>query len=321
MAYQPASNVTTTATLRHQVATYYNRKALDQLTAMFYFQSAGEPDILPLRNGKSVQYFRYDLLGSNTTPTSEGVVGTGLQLSTNTVSATVSEYDDYASGSTLLRDTAIDDIAANFAEQLGYRAALSVDIIARTELDSLSSTTNIATIGANGTSADLRRAKALLNGVNVRPKEGGDFMGIMHPYVRFDILSDNAAGGFIDVMRYSQPEVAMTGEIGKVEGVRLVQTTNVATDGVAAPNTKYTTYVIGKGAMGVIALAGNGPSKVTDIQKQSFQINVVSGGRASIPDPTGKIGFIVSYRFVFVAKLLDTTTPRFKTIPMDSSII
>lgn len=321
MAYQPATNTTTTATLRHQVAIYYNRTALDQLTQMFHFQSAGEPDVLPLRNGKTVQYFRYDLLGSNTTPAVEGTVGTGLQLSTNVVNATVSEYDDYASGSTLLKETAVDDIAANFAEQLGYRAALSVDTISRIELDSLSSTTNISTIGANGTSADLRKAKALLNGVNVRPKAGGDFLAIMHPYVLYDVLSDNNAGGFIDVMRYSQPEVAMTGEVGKIEGCRIVKSTNVATDGVAAPDTKYTTYVIGKGAMGIIALAGAGPSKVTDTQKQSFQVNVVAGGKASIPDPTGKIGFIVSYRFVFVAKILDSTVPRYKTIPMDSSII
>lgn len=321
MAYNPASNTTGTATLRHQATVYYNRTALDQLTQMFYFQAAGEDEILPLRNGKTIQWFRYDLLTGNTTPAAEGVVGTGIQLSTNTISGTVVEYSDYASSSTLLRDTAIDDIAANFSKQLGYRGALSVDTIARLELDSLSSTTNIATLGANGTSADLRRAKALLAGVNVLPKQGNDYMGIMHPYVRYDILSDNAAGGFIDVMRYSQPEVAMTGEVGKLEGVRLVQTTNVATDGVAAPSTKYTTYVIGKGAMGVVSLAGNGPSKVTDIQKQSFQVNVVAGGKASIPDPTETIGFIISYRFVFVAKLLDTTTPRFKTIPMDSSII
>lgn len=321
MAYQPAGNLTTTATLRHLASVYYNRKALDQLTQEFHFQSAGEPDVLPLRNGKTVQYFRYDLLGANTTPTSEGVVGTSLQLSSNTISATVSEYDDYASGSTLLKETAIDDIAANFAEQLGYRAALSVDTIARLELDSLLTTVTMATAGAYGTSADLRKAKALLNGVNVRPKAGGDFLGIIHPYVLYDILSDNAAGGFIDVMRYSQPEVAMTGEVGKIEGVRLVKSTNVATDGVAAPDTKYHTYVIGKGAMGLIALAGAGPSKVTDTQKQSFQVNVVAGGKASIPDPTGKIGFIVSYRFVFVAKILDSTVPRYKIIPMDSSII
>ena len=319
MAYTPASNTTGTGTLRHLATVYYKKQALDQLMKKFYFMSAGEPDIIPLRSGKTVQYYRYTLFSANTSAASEGVVGTGLQLDTNTISATVTEYSDFLTGSSLLDDTAIDPIAENSAKQLGYRAGLSTDTVCRIELDSASSSTNMSTAGPNGTSSDLRRAKALLNGVDVLPMQGEDFMGIIHPYVLFDILSDNTAGGFIDVMRYSQPGVAMTGEVGKVEGVRLVKSTNVATSGTA-PNVLYTTYVVGQGAMGVVSLAGRGPSKVTDPRKQSFSVNVIPG-KPQIADPEGKIGFAVSYRFVFVAKLLDTTTFRFKTILMDSSII
>jgi hypothetical protein len=72
--------------------------------------------------------------------------------------------------------------------------------------------------------------------------------------------------------------------------------------------------------MGVVSLGGNGPSNVVDPRKQSFAVNVIPG-KPQIADPEGKIGFAVSYRFVFVAKLLDTTTYRFKTIPADPSII
>lgn len=319
MAYSPASNTTGTGSLRHLATVYYKKQALDQLMKLFYFMGAGEPDIVPMRSGKTVQYYRYSLFGSNTTGTTEGVVGSGLQLDTTTISATVTEYSDYLTGSSLLQDTAIDDIAANSAKQLGYRAGLSVDTICRLELDSASSSTDMATGGANGSSSDLRRAKALLNGVDVHGKDGTDFMGVIHPYALYDILADNTAGGFIDVMRYSQPEVAMTGEVGKIEGVRLVKSTNVATSGTA-PNVLYSAYVIGEGAMGIVSLGGNGPSKVTDPRKQSFSVNVIAG-KPQIADPEGKIGFAVSYRFVFVAKLLDTTTYRFKTIPMDSSII
>jgi N4-gp56 family major capsid protein len=320
MAYTPASNLTGTATIRHLATVYYKKQALDQLMKKFYFMSAGEPDIIPLRSGKTVQYYRYTLFAANTAPTTEGTVGTGLSLDTTTISATVSEYSDFLTGSSLLEETAIDPIAENSAKQLGYRAGLSVDTICRIELDSPGALINQATIAANGTSADLRKAKALLNGQDVGPKEGEDFLGIIHPYVLYDILSDNAAGGFIDVMRYSQPEVAMTGEVGKVEGVRLVKSTNVKNDGVAAPGTKYSTYVIGEGAMGVVSLGGRAPSKVIDPKKQSFQVNVIPG-KPQIADPEGKIGFAVSYRFVFVAKLLDTTTYRYKAIQMDSSIV
>jgi len=320
MAYAPATNNTTTATLRHQVATYYKRDQLDQLMAQFRFRSAGTEDSIPLRNGKTVQWYRYDLLGSNTVPAVEGTIGTGLQLSTNVVTATVSEYSDFATGSSLLQDTAIDPVAENFGRQLGYRAGLTTDTVCRIELDTASATTDLTPTGTNLTSSDLRRSKSLMRGVNIQPKLGEDFLGIIHPYVKYDIMSDNTAGGFIDVMRYSQPEVAMTGEVGKIEGVRLVESTNVKTDSTAAPGTLYTTYVVGEGAMGVVSLGGNGPSNVVNPKKQSFSVNVIQG-KPSIADPEGKIGFAVSYRFVFVAKLLDTTTYRFKTIPADSSII
>lgn len=319
MAYQPATNLTTTATLRHLATVYYKRQALDQLMKKFYFMSAGEPDILPMRNGKTVQFYRYTLFGANTTAASEGVVGTGLQLDTTTISATVSEYSDFLTGSSFLEETAIDPIAANAAKQLGYRAGLSVDTIARTELDSAGTSPDMATSGPNGSSADLRRAKSLLEGVDVGPKTDEDFMGIIHPYALYDIMADNTAGGFIDVMKYANPQTFIRGEVGKVEGVRLVKSTNVETSGTA-PNVLYTTYVIGEGAMGVVSLAGRGPSNVRDPKRQSFKVNVIPG-KPQIADPEGKIGFAVSYRFVFVAKLLDTTTYRFKTIPMDSSII
>lgn len=320
MAYTPASNMTTTATLRHQIATYYKRDQLDQLMKQFRFRAAGVEDMIPMRNGKTVQWYRYDLFAANTIPAAEGTVGTGLQLSTTTVTATVSEYSDFLTGSSLLQDTAIDPIAQNAGRQLGYRAGLSVDTICRIELDTASSSTDITPTGANLTSSDIRRGKALLNGVDVQPKLGEDFLCIIHPYVLYDIMSDNTAGGFIDVMRYSQPGVAMTGEVGKIEGARIVKSTNVKTDSTAAPNTLYSTYLVGEGAMGVVSLGGNAPSNVVDPKKQAFAVNVIPG-KPQIADPEGKIGFAVSYRFVFVAKLLDTTTYRFKTIPADPSII
>ena len=113
MAYQPASNNTTTTSLAHLATVWYNRRALDQLKQMFRFLGGTEPDIIPQRVGKTVQWFRYTLLPANTTPSAEGTVDAGLQLTTTTVSATVSEYSDFATISTLLDSTAIDE---NFGE-------------------------------------------------------------------------------------------------------------------------------------------------------------------------------------------------------------
>ena len=317
MAYAPASNLTTTGTLAHLATVWYNRKALDQLKVIFRFLLATEPDILPRRNGKVVQWFRYSLLGANTSASTEGAVGTGLALTTTTVSATVAEYSDFITVSTFLEETAIDPIVQNAAEQLGYRAGLSVDTIVRTEFDSTASP-EIATLGSALTAADLRQAVALLKGANVMPKMGDDFVGIIHPYVVFDLQSDNTAGGFVDVLKYAQPGNFLNGEVGRVGGVRLFQTTNVKTSGTA-PNVKYYVYVVGKGAVGSVDLAGSGPSRVQDPKREAFRINTIRGG-PQIADPEGMIGAAVSYRYVFVTKILDTTY-RYRMIPSDASIV
>lgn len=319
MAYSPATNLTTTGTLQHLAAVYYNRKALDQLMVMFRFLLGTEPDVLPLRSGKTMQWYRYSLFTANTTPASEGTVGTGISLSSTTVSGTVSEYADFLTISTLLQDTTIDPIVTNASDNLGYRAGLSTDTIVRTEFDS-TSTPRIGTLGASLSSADFRRAVALLTGANVLPKMGDDFVGIIHPYVAYDLKSDNTAGGFIDVMKYANPSSLLSNEIGRVESVRLFRTTNVSTDGTAAPGTKYRTYVIGKGAVGAVDLAGSGPTKVEDPTKQSFRIMVSKGG-PSVFDPEGMIASAVAYRFVFLAKILDSTVLRFKVIEADASIV
>ncbi len=318
MAYQPAGNLTTSPGLTHLATVWYNKKSLDQLMKMFQFMQVAEPDVLPLRSGKTCQWFRYSLFGANTTPSSEGTVGTSLSLTTTTISATVSEYSDFITISSLLEETAIDPIVENAAEQLGYRAGLSVDTIVRAELDS-TATPELSTLGSYGTAADLKRAKALLEGTDVPPREGMDYIAVIHPYALYDIQSDNSSGGFIDTFKYANPGVFLSGEVGKVDGVRLLKSTNVKTSGTS-PNVLYYTYVVGKGAIGALSLSGRGPSNVKDPRKQSFKINVIRGG-PQIADPEGKIGAAVSYRFVFVCKLLDTTTYRYRMIKMDASLV
>jgi N4-gp56 family major capsid protein len=312
-----AGNATTTASLRHLASVYYKKTALDNCKKMFRFYNTGMPDDIPERSGKTVQFFRYSLLGANTTPSSEVTAGPGLQMDSTTISATVAEYSDHLTASRMLKKTAIDSIASNFAEHLGYRAGLTVDTVCRIELDSAVSSVTVNTAGAAGSSSDLRRVKALLEGLDVQPRVDEDFLAIVHPYALYDIMSGD---DFIDQVNYANPQTFITGEIGKVEGCRLLKSTNTGTDGVAAPLTKYYTYVIGKGAMGVVSLAGAAPSNVSNPDKQSFKVNVVEP-KIDASNPEGKVGFLVSYWFAFVAKLLDTSPYRYRIIPMDSSII
>jgi len=324
MAYTPASNTTLTPSLQHLQTIYFKTRALDQLKKMFMFLEGTEADDIPGRSGKTVQWYRYNLLAANTTPSTEGTIGTGIPLGSTTISATVSEYSDFLTLSRMLTITALDNIKANAAEQLGYRAGLSVDTITRTEFDANVSSVAQSTLGPALGSIDFRRAATTLMANDVRPKMGDQFVGIIHPYALFDLRSDNTAGGFVDVMRYANPQSllngpTLNGEAGTVENVRLLKSTNVGTSGTA-PEVKYYTYVIGKGAVGAVDLAGWGPTKVRDPEKESFSINIIDG-KPQIADPPGAIGAAVSYWFAYVVKTLDTSTYRYRVIYADSSII
>jgi N4-gp56 family major capsid protein len=296
---------------------------------MFRFLPMTEPDEIPMRVGKTVQWFRYTLFAANTVPAAEGTVGSGLPLTTSTVSATVSEYADFVTISTLLEETAIDPITQNAAEQLGYRAGLSVDTITRNEFDANVSSVSLTTLGAYTSAADFRRIVALLRAGNVRPKAGDEFYGTIHPYIVYDLQADNTAGGFIDLTKYGENgsgkhmkegyDSLGEGIVGSVGGVLLKTSTNVTTSG-SAPNVLYYTYVTGKGAIGSVDLAGRGPSRIENPANQSFKINTVRGG-PQIADPAGMIGAAVSYRFVYVAKTLDTSTYRYRILTADASLV
>ncbi len=326
MAYSPSPNATTAAGLAHLATVWYNRRALDQLKARFRFYNACEPDMVPRRSGKTVQWFRYTLLGANITAAAEGTVGVSSTLTTTTVSGTVSEYADFVTVSTLLDETAIDPIVQNAAEQLGYAAGLSVDTIIKAEFDTNSGAVlSPGTLGTYATVDDLRRCKALLEGANIRPKDQKFYFCVMHPYIIFDIKSDSTAGGYIDLMKWAKPsEFIETNNpfdepVGMVENIKIWATTNVTTSG-SAPNVLYSTYVVGRGAVGAVDLQGSGPSKVEDPSKQQFRINVIRGG-PQIADPAGMIGAAVSYRYVFLAKTLDSTNFRYRIFKPDASLV
>lgn len=318
MAYSPAGLTTQTGTLAHLATVYYEKRPLDRLEAMFRFFHACEPHPIPQNIGKTIQMFRVTLPGFNTNPSAEGVIGTPVSMTTTTVSATIEQYSDFESSSQLLDLTDIQPPVTRMVDDLSYRASGSVDTIIRTEIDGNTSAL-VNTIGAALSAADFRKNVVLLAGINVRPKAGNEWLGVIHPYVRYDIVSDNTAGGFIDALKYQSGREVLNGEVGMVGGVRLLETTNVGTTG-SAPNVQYYSYIFGEGGVGIVDLTGKGPDHVEDPRNQKFRIVVTNPG-PSAADPVGEIKTLASYWFSFAAKTLDTTNLRFKIIKADASII
>lgn len=318
MAYAPPGSTTQTPSLLHQATVYYERRSLDRLEAMFRFYQVCEPHDLPQGQGRTIQMNRYALPGFNITPASEGVIPSPVNQSSATLSATVEGYSDFMSASTMLTDTDINPTNDRMSDDLSYRATGTVDTIIRTEIDS-NTAAQTPTLGAYLSAGDFKSNVALLEGINVRPRFDNYFFSVIHPYVVYDLISDNTAGGFIDALKYTAGRQVLSGEVGEVARCRFLTSTNVGTTGTA-PNVQYYTYIMGQGGIGIVNLTGRGPSNVTDPRNQRFTLNMIKGG-PSATDPTGEIASYVSYRFVFAAKTLDTTNLRFKIVKADASLV
>lgn len=332
MAYSPTSVQTGTANLNHLATVWYDRVAVENLKANLPFLAATERRRLPERSGKTIQMFTYDLLSANTTPGTEGTVGTGINPTTKTRQASVSQYFDFMSFSDILVETAIDPIVENSAAEMGYRAALTVNSLVSTEFDVVGALTNCSIDLSDNefmNAAVVRQAVMSLRGQNVRPKSDGMFYGIIHPFAAFDLINDNTAGGVIDILKYTESgsQSMLRGIQGyrviDLAGVRFIETTTVPTTAnfPSSGKTGYHTYVVGQDAVFAVSLGA------TDVpNERNFQLIVKNYGRgdANQADPANVIGATIAYNFKFVAirrpGAADNTGMALKRIRSEASI-
>ena len=310
----------------HVPTVYYYRVGLDTLVPKFRFYQVAEKFPLPNGSGKTMQMWRDNVPGGNgpsagtynTNPASEGVALTSPFVNpTATLSVTVEAYSDFMSTSTMMEDVSFANEVERMIRALSIRGAGAVDTVVRGEIDSNTSTTvTIATIGANMAAADLKKGVSLLEGLNVDPFDGMRWLAIIHPYVKYDIIADTTAGGFIDALKYQNGQQVLNGEVGEVASTRILTTTNVKNADSGA-TTKYYAYQFGYQGIGAVGLTSREPSQVTDPKRENFQINVYKGGGPW--DPTHEIGSVAGYRFVFAAKTLDSQ--RFLIFKADPSIV
>lgn len=305
MPYAPSPNTTGSAGQAHLASVFYRKKALDRLQKKFLFREAMSKEVLPKQVGRTIQFYRHNNLAPSVVPTVEGTIGTSLSLSSNTVGASVSQYTSFISVSDFMIDTSIAPEVENAADLLGYRAGLSVDNITRAVLDAENTGCRQTLLGLNMTVSDLRAARTNLQANDVVPMSDGNFFTIMHPFITFDLVNDPTANGLADIWKYTSPDRGAgmkyedRGEIARVAGCRVVESTNVFSVG-----NSYRTYIVGEGACAAIDLEGKGPSNVVDPRKQKFKINVIRPGQ-SAADPEGTIGAFVSYNFSFTNVVLE----------------
>lgn len=282
---------------------------------------------MPDKSGVAMQIFDYSAMAANTTPATEGTPGNGQTLTQNIRTLNLSQYVDYISYSDKVVLTAISDTVAEGSERLAYRGALTVDTLISTELDSAANTFTAGQIDVNNgsfmTGALSRRAAQSLQAQNVKPKANGKFYGVCHSLVAFDLINDSAAGGFIDLMKYTEKnaDILQKGTsgnfVGNVGGVEWYQSNAVPNESAwqSSANLAYHNYVIGKDAIFAASLGK------TQLGQKNFSVKVSKFPAGTVSsDPAGQIAAASSYNFFFGVVRRPNTIMGFRRIRVEASI-
>ena len=256
--------------LSGEMRTYYSDYLIDMAEPKLVHDQFGQKCPIPKNGGKVIEFRKFDPLPKMTTPLQEGVTPDGQKLDLKTVSTEVKQYGGFVELSDILLLTAIDNNLVQATKLLGGQAGRTLDTITR---EVLAGGTNVQfaegqvesrgeLVGGQAegnhylTVDAIRRAVRALKKMNAETINGS-YVGIIHPDASYDLMSDPK---WVNVKTYSDPEGIYQGEIGKIENVRFVETTEAkifegeGKDGVDV----YSTLIIGENAYGTTEISGGG---------------------------------------------------------------
>ncbi len=258
------TNLTTSSGLTEEMKTYYSDYLIDNAIPKLVHDQFGQKHPIPKNGGKTIEFRKYNPLPKLTTPISEGITPDGQSLNMTTVEATVAQYGGYITLSDVLLLTAIDNNLVQATKLLGAQAGATLDTITR---EVLNGGTNAIFAGgkeARGdldassllTVDDIKKAVRKLKSQNAE-QISGSWVGIIHPDIAYDLTNDPA---WKDVKTYSDPSDIYEGEIGKIFGVRFVETTEAKIWAGAGNGGRavYSTLILGDNAYGVTEISGGG---------------------------------------------------------------
>lgn len=309
------ANITTRANIPREVSNYYDRTLLLRVVPRFIHLRWAQLKDIPRNGGtNTIKFRRYSNLAPALTPLTEGVTPTGSRLSVTDIIATVSQYGDYITGSDVVEYETEDPILTETANILGDQASDTLDELTR---DILVAGTNVfyaGTATSRGTvaSTDLidatlikkvvrlmknNKARKMLEmldattGISTTPINSC-YIALVHPNTTFGL---KAVTGFIPVEKYSSQKNVMDGEVGAIDEVRFVESTNckVFPGAGAGGIDVYATLVIADQAYGATRISGEGLKNIVKA--------LGSGGTSDPLDQRWTSG----WKSTFVAEILN----------------
>lgn len=301
----------TSTTVSPALAKYYDKVFLRVAQAKLVHKQLGQVN-RTIGKGEGgvgtglVQWTRWSNLPLVTAGQGEGVPTTAVSMTATAITGTLAQYDAAVSISDILAYASFGDVMKGAIERLAYNAGLSIDTVVRNAVataGTIQNATGVAaaawtSIPATGTLSisEVKKAARTLRRGNAVEQSDGFFVAVAHPDALYDLMTDTTTGGWIDANKYTEAnaEKLLQGEVGKIAGVRFLQSSNgyVLGTGVTASASIYTTSVFGADAFGVTEL-------------QNLQTFVKDFGSGGVADPTNKIA-TAGWKCMFAAVPLNS---------------
>ncbi len=267
----------TTSVLSSEMNTYYSDYLIDIAGPNLVHDQFGQKCNIPEGNSKTICFRKFVPLSMYETSISEGITPNSGNMNVTKVESTLSQYGYYLVLSDVLTLTAVDNVLLEAIELLGKQAGRALDNITR---EVLCGGFNVMYSGGVWDRADLTedckltvediyKAARYLKTQDA-PKINGSYVAIIHPDVAYDLMRDPE---WIDAHKYAATQELFNGEIGKIAGVRFVESTDAKVFEGSNRNT-YGTILLGANAYGV-----------TDIDGGGLEIIVKQSGNGDTSDP------------------------------------
>lgn len=287
VAASPSTN-----TLAPELKTFYDTELLENARTEMFYAQFGRKQRLPKNGGTTIEWRKFNTF-DRASELKEGVIPTGQQFGSSSLTASISQYGTYTSITDKLEMRAYDNVILAATEEMGASAAATQETLIRNALlvgtnvmycdnvdvngNVLSTPTSPATMGAGGGSSNSD-GWALLTHTMVNkavtkmkkdrvPRINGKYYAVIHPSVAYDLRQSKE---WIEVHKYAATSEIFNGEIGELHGCRFIEDTFAPILGGSyiysgsttyknkSDGVTYATYFFGKDGFGIVDPEGGG---------------------------------------------------------------
>tara|TARA_R100000808_G_C2145845_1_gene153700 strand:+ start:1467 stop:2405 length:939 start_codon:yes stop_codon:yes gene_type:complete len=253
MAYTGTGDVSSDTTAFQQLA-YFALRSQPMFEMVADVRSTAQS-----HNGSAVQFNIYNDLSQATSALTETSDVTAVALGDSTVTVTLAEYGNAVITTAKLRGTSFLNVDADAANIIGYNMVDSIDKVVS---DVANGGTNViyggdATarnelVAADVITADLaRKAVAELRTASAPGFENGNYIGMVHPDVAYDLRSETDVTDVIAFQIRQDATSVRNGSIGVFGGIEWIENprAGLIADGGAGTCDAYQTLICGRQAL------------------------------------------------------------------------